>query len=341
MSVCIDTIAPAGAICKRVSFPKNQGKVCIEQRKFGIGRVFVDFPGPECYIGFVEGCKKSVIVRPPHQCAHRFAMTEFLRPYFFGGDPMKLVVLLENTAPPGLLAGHGLSLYLEAAGKRILFDAGQSGAFASNAEALGVDLKAVELAVLSHGHYDHGGGMAAFRQVDPQAPIYVNQAAFAPYFHGPDKFIGLPADFPQEGLVLTRGRQEIAPGLTLVPCPGACDPEMLMKTDHGFRRDDFSHEQALYIEEAGKTILLTGCAHCGVLNLLERFRPNVLIGGFHLRGLDAEAVARTARAMAAFDTTFYTGHCTGTAAFAILKQVLGPRIHPLATGTIITEGATP
>ncbi len=247
---------------------------------------------------------------------------------------MKLITLMENTALPGFAAEHGLSLYLEAAGKRILFDAGQSGAFADNARKLGVDLSAVDAAVLSHGHYDHGGGMARFRAENDHAPIYVSGHAFGTFYHGPEKYIGLPQHFPRDGL---RTAAVIAPGLTLVPCAGASNPAMLVKTPEGFQRDDFRHEQSLLVEEGETRILITGCAHCGVLNLLETFRPNVLIGGFHLKGMDREAVIQTAQAMANYDTQFFTGHCTGAAQFAVLKAVLGDRVQPIRAGTIINE----
>ncbi len=242
---------------------------------------------------------------------------------------MKLITLMENTALPGLRAEHGLSLYLEAAGKRILFDSGQSGAFAENAARLGVDLGAVDLAVLSHGHYDHGGGMARFRAENPRAPIFVSPHAFGAFYHGPEKYIGLPGDFPRS--IPTDPGTAIAPGLTLVSCPGAANPAMLVRTPGGLCRDDFRHELALLVE--GR-ILITGCAHCGVGNLLETFRPKVLIGGFHLKGLAREEVRAIARTMADYDTQFYTGHCTGTEAFAVLKEVLGPRIQAICAGTV-------
>ena len=85
---------------------------------------------------------------------------------------MKIYTLMENTTCNEALAcEHGLSLYIEAAGKRILFDAGQTGAFADNAEKMGIDLSQVDICILSHGHYDHGGGLKRFLEVNDHAPI--------------------------------------------------------------------------------------------------------------------------------------------------------------------------
>ena len=96
---------------------------------------------------------------------------------------VRVTALLENTAGrAGLCAAHGLSLYIETPRHKILFDMGPGDEFLSNAEKLGVDLTAVDLAVLSHGHDDHGGGLAAFCRVNDHAPIYLHRSAFGPYY---------------------------------------------------------------------------------------------------------------------------------------------------------------
>ena len=87
---------------------------------------------------------------------------------------MKLTVLMENTTcREDLVCEHGLSLYIEANGQRILFDAGQTGAFADNAEKMGVDLTKIDLCILSHGHYDHGGGLKRFLEINDHAKVYI------------------------------------------------------------------------------------------------------------------------------------------------------------------------
>ena len=96
-----------------------------------------------------------------------------------GDVPMKITVLMENTAARETLAAeHGLSLYIQTAHRNILFDMGQTDAFARNAQALGIDLAQVDTAVLSHGHYDHGGGLEKFLEINKTAPIYINLYAF-------------------------------------------------------------------------------------------------------------------------------------------------------------------
>ena len=183
---------------------------------------------------------------------------------------MKITALVENTVSGqraeqlGLGREHGLSLYIEACGHRILFDMGQSGLFARNAAALGVDLAAVDLAVLSHGHYDHGGGLARVRELHGAAPVYLNAHAFEPHYHGSERYIGLDtalAGSPR--LRFTGDEAELAPGLTLFTCNGRPRRHDLgsfgltVLRDGAFRPEDFCHEHYLLIREAGRRVLIS------------------------------------------------------------------------------------
>ena len=256
---------------------------------------------------------------------------------------MKITTLMENTTrSPALTAEHGLSLLVEAAGRTFLFDAGQSGAFADNARALGIDLGAAEFAVLSHGHYDHGGGLVRFLSENSHAPIYLSRHAFGPHYNAKGKYIGLDpalADCPR--LIRTGDEYAISPGLTLFSCndlPRRADPRGLTRMEGGvFLPEDFRHEQYLLIEEDSRRILLSGCSHKGILELMERFRPDVLLGGFHFKDIPPESpeLIRLGEALARFGCTYYTGHCTGEAQFAVLKTILGERLHPNRTGSVI------
>ncbi len=269
---------------------------------------------------------------------------------------MKIITLLENTSSrPGLAAARGLSLYLEAAGRRVLFDMGPDASFLENARALGVDLSAVDTAVLSHGHSDHGGGLAAFCAINARAGIYLRREALGAYYAvlpGQEpNYIGLPETAElAERFVFTGEWETLDGGLTLFSgvederTLRAAAPKLQEKTEAGFRPDGFAHEQHMLVEEKGKTALLAGCGHLGIVNILRAAerrlgrRPDVVFGGFHLFELnpeDPEAVAltgATAAELAKGTTLYYTGHCTGDWAYARLKEALGDRLRPMDCG---------
>jgi len=254
---------------------------------------------------------------------------------------MKIITLIENTSGrDDLAAEHGLSLYIETMGRRILFDMGQTDAFIGNAEKLGVNLAHVDLAILSHGHYDHGGGLSAFLAINDHAPVYVSRHAFGRYYNGTEKYIGLdPALQDSDRIILTGDMQLLGNDLALYSCNDrkpvrALNPYGLnKKTDGRFVPDDFLHEQVLLIEEGEKRILVSGCSHKGVVNLVSWFRPDVLVGGFHLmRVTDEQVLCETADVLMEYPAMYYTGHCTGQAQFDALKPYMGDRLHAICAG---------
>lgn len=259
---------------------------------------------------------------------------------------MKISVLCENTSlGNGLINEHGLSIYIEALGKRILFDTGQSDAFARNAELMGVDLRMVDLAVLSHGHYDHAGGLGRFFELNEKAPLYVRREAFGEYYNGVEKYIGVNGDFFPEGrTVILDGSVEICGGIRILTRDGLVPKVKInpwglkKKVGAAMEDDDFAHEQYLLVEEDGRRILFSGCSHCGILNILDWFEPHILVGGFHFTKLspsvpeDAELLRSSAEAMMKHDTVFYTAHCTGEEQFEFLKKIMGERVDYLRCG---------
>jgi len=261
---------------------------------------------------------------------------------------MIIRILMENTAhEPGLVAEHGLSLYIETERHRILFDAGQSAAFALNAERMGVDLSSVDLCVLSHGHYDHSGGLARFLELNDHAPVYVHEKAFESHHNATGKYIGVDqalAGNPR--IVRTGDRFAIDDCLTLCTCNDriagvpASARGMTVCTDGVHVQDDFLHEQYLTITENGRRVVISGCSHKGILNIVRWLAPDVLLGGFHFmkldpNGADAAFLSSAAEELLRLPCTYYTGHCTGDAAFAFLKNRMGDRLHSLYTGKTI------
>lgn len=269
---------------------------------------------------------------------------------------MIIKALAENTSSDAALgAEHGLSVYIETDHHKILFDTGASGLFAKNAATLGVDLGAVDIVVISHGHYDHGGGLKTFLEQNDKAVICMHEKAFGPYYaRRPDNtvtYIGLDKTlWPNERFVLCSDRHVIDDELELF---SAVKGEKLMPSGNEnllslegeeYSRDTFSHEQNLIIGSGEKTLLIAGCAHRGIVNIIDRFKalrgvmPTYVIGGFHLyshgkqQSEAAETVREIGENLLASEAKFYTCHCTGIESYERLKAVMADKIAYLSTG---------
>ena len=278
---------------------------------------------------------------------------------------MKFTVLMENTAPEGscLTAEHGLSLYLEYRGHRLLLDAGSSGKFADNAAALGIDLSRVELAVLSHGHYDHADGLRRFFACNQTAKVYVRSTAGGAYFStstGEPRFIGIHRELwegEQGRFVVREGLAAPLDGVWLAPetvrgGPFASRETSLLRKvgQDQFVPDDFSHEQSLVLEGERGLVVFNSCSHGGIVNIVrgvaEQLHQPVyaVVGGLHMfspkapSGMNCTPEYVCAVADALVDQgveRVFTGHCTGAAALAILQERLGERLTPLTTGLTV------
>lgn len=270
---------------------------------------------------------------------------------------MKLVTLLENTSlTEEYRHAHGLSLYLETNGLRILFDAGPNAAFAENAEKLGVDLSAVDLAILSHGHYDHGGGLLKFLQINDHAKICIHPGAFGDYYtvaDGKPCRIGLNPNLKQyaDRLLFTEKVTRLTDGMLLFDdvedvFGGNNGATLKEKVNGKLVPDTFDHEQNLMVTEGGKSIVLAGCAHRGIVNIREKAaallgkEPDVMVGGFHLFEIQPGDAAgemlidRIGQSLAEGNTVYYSGHCTGEYAYGRLKEILGGRLIRISSGAI-------
>ena len=274
---------------------------------------------------------------------------------------MRVTVLMENSTPSSRLAArHGLSLWLELAdGRRVLFDMGPDEAFLANARTLGVDVTTADLAVISHGHYDHGGGLPAFLAACDAAgrevPVYVRKHAFERHVSGtPERHhaIGLDPALAADPRVRVVGeRHELGRGLTLFSTARRDHPvarsnlRLMERRDGALVPDRFLHEQSLLVEESGRRTLVSGCSHGGILNLMDAAEElagallDVVVAGFHLMdpsGGTVEDAALTrglARELASRRASYLTFHCTGTDAFALLRDELGERVRYLHVGS--------
>lgn len=269
---------------------------------------------------------------------------------------MIIKVLAENTSiSKDIGFEHGLSLYIETERHKILFDVGASGLFLKNAEKMGADIADVDYLVISHGHYDHGGGLCAFLKENKKAEVFIHRLALGKHYaeraEGKIEYIGLGEDLKRNPqIVFTADRFFIDRGMELFsntaepgPPPRA-NRGLMMEQGGKLTADGFLHEQNLIIRENDKSLLITGCAHKGIINILKQVKdlkgyfPDYIIGGFHLWSRNPEdcesekGIDEVARALAAAGAKCYTGHCTGLLPYKRLKAQMGERIGYLAAG---------
>ena len=287
--------------------------------------------------------------------------------YLYGQNSktMKITTLIENDVSAGqqnLKAEAGLSLLVETAGLKILFDTGSSGAFADNAEKLGVDLSLVDMVVISHAHYDHTGGLERFFQINKTAKVYINEHVKGDYFYKLlflKKNIGTNPDLLktyEDRFVFVSEDMKIGDNVTIVTTIKANhklpsdSKHIFVKKNNKLVPDDFAHEQILLISEAGKLHVFTGCSHHGIVNMVEsveylaKGKQMNVVGGFHMynpltKGLSEkkEDVIKVGELLKNKNIdSIATGHCTGKGAFGLLKTVLGDKLLSLKTGSIIS-----
>lgn len=272
---------------------------------------------------------------------------------------MKIITLMENMSlNKTFLCEHGLSMYIETKKNKILFDTGKSNNYIENANKLGINLADVDIAFLSHGHYDHGGGLKRFIEINENAKIYIHKEAFGKYYAKRDntvmEYIGLPESLRDHNrIIYTNEDIEIDDELKLfMNIKGnILNPEsnqsLYVKRDDKYINDDFIHEQNLIITENNRSTVFCGCAHRGIVNIIENYKsrygnyPDHVVGGFHLYKYcllpdeKSDAVVKVAEYLKKTNSKYYTCHCTGEESFKCLKSIIGNDIEYLKAGSII------
>ena len=269
----------------------------------------------------------------------------------------RVTVLVENTAGGrDVLAEHGLSYWIEHNGRHILLDSGQGGVLTSNAYKLGIPLREVNALILSHGHYDHTGGVAEALKSTQSVKVYTHPAAFARKFirnsDGTTREIGMP--YPSQEAIRASRNQLIATdqptavsdGLTVTgPVPRLTDFEdtggPFFLDEVCTQPDPLEDDQSVFFDTSEGTVVLLGCAHSGIINTLRYIRQltvnrpiHAVIGGMHLVGASSHRVERTIEELKQIGVgRLAPAHCTGMQATVALWNAFPGRCQPCPVGT--------
>lgn len=280
---------------------------------------------------------------------------------------MQIRALVENdrlTGRPDLQAAWGLSLHVETRdGLQILFDTGPSDVLLHNAAAMNVDLAAVDVGVLSHHHFDHAGGLAAFLGVNSRATVHLRAGEMTERWFRALRLVKRSIGLDLELMERERARfsfvsdkTEIAPEVFVLTEIGDAyarprgNSHLFVRQGDRETLDPFDHELVMVIREEDGIVVFSGCSHHGILNMVKAAAdafPELpvkgVFGGFHLVGIPiintmagsrAEVRDIGAEMAKLVSGEIYSCHCTGPRAFKVLRDVVGERLRPLPTGSV-------
>ena len=268
---------------------------------------------------------------------------------------MRIRMLIENEKldnHPELEKEHGLSMLLSTNGENILFDTGATGKFIDNADKMGINIEDIDTLVISHGHYDHGGGLSRFLERNKKARVIMHSKAREKHYIKV-LFKKFDASIPEtvfnnysNRITFIDETTEISRGVFIITDAVKIDPwvkfnkRMLIKKEGKFVADDLKHEITLAVENDKKLVIVTGCSHNGVINMIKSVESKLpgmpiqsVIGGFHIIGESEQTVRELGRQLSGFNIEkTYTCHCTGKKSYKVLKDELKERIDYLCTG---------
>jgi 7,8-dihydropterin-6-yl-methyl-4-(beta-D-ribofuranosyl)aminobenzene 5'-phosphate synthase len=266
---------------------------------------------------------------------------------------VRVTILAEDTAGPrGTIGEHGLAVWIEKDGRALLFDTGQGLALTRNAEILGLDLSRVEAIVISHGHYDHTGGLNDALALSPEAPFFLHPSAldakYRPVESGQGGEIGIPplSETGMKRARIAKGACEVFPGVWTtgeIPRRTAFEDTggLFYRDASCTAPDPLLDDQALFFEASKGMVVVLGCAHAGVVNTLQHIRRqsqgrriHAILGGMHLLNASKDRIERTIAVLAGLGMDLICPcHCTGAIAIQALRLSFGDRVQECRTGS--------
>ena len=269
----------------------------------------------------------------------------------------RITILVENTVGVSkkLIGERGLSILIETPDIKILFDTGAKGNLLLNAIAMGVDLKSINFLVMSHGHYDHSGGMQAFLRFRSAIPVYARPDFFSlHYANSPEKrYIGVPFRIEElESLgaqfIFTRKPKQIAPNIWISgEIPRNTEFERVdnhlicLKDNAEFVPDPLYDDMSLYLSTPEGLVIISGCAHAGLVNTIKHAQKITgikdiygIIGGTHLGPASAFQLEATIDFFKSLNLKLLAAnHCAGFEVMSKLYNVFSSKFHfaPAAT----------
>jgi 7,8-dihydropterin-6-yl-methyl-4-(beta-D-ribofuranosyl)aminobenzene 5'-phosphate synthase len=270
---------------------------------------------------------------------------------------IRIKVLIENTAfQPDVISEHGLSLFIQVGSEQILFDTGQSGAFMKNASIYGCKLEKTEKMIISHGHYDHTGGLPAFLKENKKVLVYCKKEALIPKFshnYNEKRQINLPLidaykTYTKRFVFLSENFR-ISPEILVVTdilnkTKFENDEQNLTwKTGSNNEKDPFDDELFLILEENDGITIVTGCSHRGIINIIHTANKlfpakkiKHVVGGFHLKNKSHERMKPVLKELNKFPIgQLDICHCTGIEEYGIIKNEFKGKTQYLSTGTLL------
>jgi len=273
---------------------------------------------------------------------------------------LRITTLSENTAGmDGFLGEWGLSILVESDDIRVLFDTGQSLSATHNARLLGIDFNRIDKIALSHGHFDHTGGLRSVlsemgKEIEVIAHPDIWQAKYAARPDAESRYIGIPfsrRELESLGAKFNLTAEPVAVSesiMTSGEVPMVTDyeeiePSLVVKANGNFKPDTFRDDQALIIKTPPGLVVVSGCAHRGIINTLYHARNlsgvkkiDSVIGGCHLMNASQERIWRTVAALKELGVgRLGVCHCTGMAASVIMAQEFGDRFLLNNAGTVL------